>query len=110
MRRVEKVMDTEVLGTLYSPSHWSFTCELKGEKGNKKYKIGDLRLTNSKVLWAMDGVNKIINVCLAGHDRRNERNAHKECLVSYQFAMHNVVTPRPYMGLELYRYGVYSHQ
>jgi hypothetical protein len=77
-------MNTEVLGTLYSPSHWSFPCEIKGEQVNKKYKIGDLRLTHSKVRRVMDGVNKIINVFLAGHDRRKERNAHKGCLVGYR--------------------------
>jgi hypothetical protein len=102
MWRVEKLMNTEVLGTLYSPSHWSFPCGFKGEKGNKKYKSGYLRITNSKVQWAMDGVNKIINVCLAGHDRRSEQNVHTECLVSYRFAMHVLVIPRPYMELELY--------
>jgi hypothetical protein len=52
MGRVEKVMNTQVPGTQYSPSHWSFTSELTGEKGKKKYKIWYLRLTNFKVRWA----------------------------------------------------------
>jgi hypothetical protein len=95
-------MNTEVLGTLCSPSHWSFPCELKGDKGKKKYKIGVLRLTNSKVRREMDGVNKIVNVCLVGPDRQKDQNAHNDCIVSYHFAMHVLVTACPYTELELY--------
>jgi hypothetical protein len=58
----------------------------------------------------MDGVKKTINVCFEGPDRQKEQNTHTECLASYSFVMHVLVTMRLYTELELYCYGVNIHQ